>query len=48
MPKILAIEDDPTTGKESWPSWSSTATRWSGWPTARAGLMRAVSGDFDA
>lgn len=48
MPKILAIEDDPTTGREivAQLEQHDFAVEWV--DDGREGLVRAVSGDFDA
>lgn len=48
MPKILAIEDDPTTGREIVAELEQHgfAVEWV--DDGRQGLARAVSGDFDA
>jgi two-component system OmpR family response regulator len=48
MPKILAIEDDPTTGREIVAELEQHgfAVEWV--DDGRRGLARAVSGDFDA
>lgn len=48
MPRILAIEDDPTTGREIVAELEQHgfAVEWAN--DGRRGLVRAVSGDFDA
>src|SRR6185437_4556021 len=48
MPKILAIEDDPTTGREIVAELEQHgfAVEWA--DDGRIGLARAVSGEFDA
>lgn len=48
MPRILAIEDDPTTGREIVAELEQHgfAVEWA--DDGRRGLARAVSGDFDA
>lgn len=48
MPKILAIEDDPTTGREIVAELEQHgfAVEWA--DDGNRGLVRAVSGDFDA
>ena len=48
MPKILAIEDDPTTGKEVVTELEQHGHQVEWVADGRAGLIRAVSGDFDA
>ena len=48
MPKILAIEDDPTTGKEVVAELEQHGHEVEWVADGRTGLIRAVSGDFDA
>jgi two-component system OmpR family response regulator len=48
MPKILAIEDDPTTGKEIVAELEQHGFDVEWVTDGRTGLIRAVSGDFDA
>jgi len=48
MAKILAIEDDPTTGKEVVAELEQHGHDVEWVADGRAGLVRAVSGDFDA
>jgi two-component system OmpR family response regulator len=48
MPKILAIEDDATTGREIVTELEQHGFDVEWVPDGRDGLIRAVSGDFDA
>ncbi len=48
MPKILAIEDDPTTGREIVAELEQHGFEVEWVADGRDGLIRAVSGDFDA
>ena len=48
MPKILAIEDDPTTGREIVTELEQHGFEVEWVADGRDGLIRAVSGDFDA
>jgi two-component system OmpR family response regulator len=48
MPKILAIEDDPTTGKEIVAELKQHGFDVEWVADGKTGLIRAVSGDFDA
>jgi two-component system, OmpR family, response regulator len=48
MPKILAIEDDPTTGKEIVAELKQHGFDVEWLDDGRDGLLRAVSGEFDA